>query len=55
MGVIHRTCWSAWIAMNLGERALGLRICFRILGKWEQLEARNEFDGVTVAVCCIVG
>lgn len=55
MGVIHQTCWSAWIAMNLGGRALDLRIYSRILGKWGQLEVRNEFDGVTVGVCCIVG
>lgn len=41
--------------MNLDERALGLRICSRILGKWEQLEARNEFGGVTVGVCGIAG
>ena len=55
MGVIRRTCWNALIAMNLDGRALGLRICSRILGKWGQLEVRNELDGVTVGACCIVG
>ena len=55
MGVKHRTCWNAWIAMNLDGRALGLRICSWILGKWGQLEVMNEFCGVSVGVCCIVG